>query len=62
VDAKKESMTNFRNQKYFPTFLYLAELDLLHDALVDYPYGINFPQEQKEQVLEELKLRDVWAE
>lgn len=60
--AKEKIMSNFISDNYFPKFLHLAELDLLHDALVDYPHGINLIEEQKEKVLEELKLRDVWAE
>jgi hypothetical protein len=47
---------------YLPKFLYFADLELLHDALIDYPYGVNASDDVKAQVREEIKLREVWAD
>lgn len=45
-----------------PMWLYEASLDLLMDALIDYPYGVNAGAEAKIEIRNELLLRAVWAD
>lgn len=53
---------NFTSVDFFPKFLYAADLEMLHDALIDYPSGANLSGSQKIAVINEIALRAIWAE